>query len=72
MAKKGIEKLVVDAAAKGCSVLRKGDRFEVTRPNRKTVALIICEDGVAYRGDTDLTHAIAIRTQKEMRKAIGI
>lgn len=72
MASRGIEKLAADAFAAGCGVKRNGDRFEITRPGRKLVTLIICPDGLAYRGDTDLTVCNAIRTQKEMRAVLGI
>ena len=72
MASRGIEKLVADALAAGCCITRRGDRFEITRPGLKRVALIICPDGTAYRGDTDLTVCSTIRTQKIMREVLGI
>lgn len=72
MASKGIENLIKDALSNGCHVVRKAHRFEVSKKGKKSITLIICEDGTAYRGDIDLTIAIAIRTQKEMRSVLGL
>ncbi|MDA5091677.1 hypothetical protein PGN04_28020 [Klebsiella quasipneumoniae subsp. quasipneumoniae] len=43
-----------------------------SKKGKKTITLVICEDGTAYRGDVDLTIANAIRTQKEMRAILGL
>lgn len=72
MANKGIENLIKDALAAGCNVMRKAHRFEVSKKGRKAITLIICEDGIAYRGDVDLTITKSIRTKKEMRAVLGI
>ncbi|HHR4771556.1 TPA: hypothetical protein ACS55J_003211 [Salmonella enterica] len=72
MANKGIENLIKDALAAGCNVTRKAHRFEVSKKGRKSITLVICEDGTAYRGDVDLTVTKTIRTQKEMRAILGI
>ena len=72
MANKGIENLIKDALAAGCNVTRKAHRFEVSKKGRKTITLIISEDGTAYRGDVDLTITKTIRTKKEMRVILGI
>ncbi|MXS94419.1 hypothetical protein [Serratia marcescens] len=72
MASKGIQKLVSDAEAAGCHVRRNGDRFEISKPGRKGITLVICADGTAYRGDCDLTVCNAIRTQAEMRNVLKI
>jgi hypothetical protein len=72
MANKGIENLIKDALAADCRVIRKAHRFEVSKPGRKTITLVICEDGTAYRGDVDLTITKTIRTQKEMREILGL
>lgn len=72
MASKGIENLIKDALENGCHVVRKAHRFEVSKKGKKSITLVICEDGTAYRGDGDLTIANAIRTQKEMRAILGL
>ncbi|HHR4725757.1 TPA: hypothetical protein ACS540_003486 [Salmonella enterica] len=72
MANKGIENLIKDALAAGCNVTRKAHRFEVSKKGRKSITLVICEDGTAYRGDVDLTVTKTIRTQKDMRAILGI
>ncbi|MDS7843618.1 hypothetical protein PTQ46_25790 [Klebsiella michiganensis] len=54
MASKGIENLIKDALANGCQVVRKAHRFEVSKKGQKSITLIICEDGTAYRGDIDM------------------
>lgn len=72
MLTKGINRLISDAKDAGCKVTEQGCRLEITRPNKKLPTLVISPDGTAYRGDTDLSVCISIRTQKEMRKALGI
>ncbi|EBA6407268.1 hypothetical protein DK986_12665 [Salmonella enterica] len=69
---KGIEKIIADAKRAGCTVYEKNGRYEITKPNRKNITLIISPDGTAYRGDVDLTVTKTIRTQKEMKKALGL
>ncbi|MDU7357426.1 MAG: hypothetical protein E7L11_16825 [Klebsiella oxytoca] len=72
MANKGIENLIKDALENGCHVVRKAHHFEVSKNGKKSITLVICEDGTAYRGHVDLTSANAIRTQKEMRAILGL
>ncbi|HID3180914.1 TPA: hypothetical protein ACXGDS_003125 [Klebsiella pneumoniae] len=72
MANKGIENLIKDALAADCRVIRKALHFEVSKPGRKTITLVISEDGTAYRGDIDLGLTKTIRTQKEMRAILGL
>lgn len=72
MVSTGINKLIEDAKKAGCMVYKYNGRFEITKPNRKSVTLIICPDGTAYRGDIDLTIAKTVRTQKQMREILGL
>ncbi|MDG4698858.1 hypothetical protein P7V44_21780 [Providencia sp. CRE-3FA-0001] len=73
MISKGIEKLLDLAIHSGCLVYSKTNGgYELTKPNKKNITLIISPDGTAYRGDIDLTLAKTIRTQKEMRDILGL
>lgn len=72
MANKSVENLITDALAVGCHVVRKAHRFEVSKKGRKSITLVISEDGTAYRGDVDLTLTKTIRSKNEMREILGI
>ncbi|HDT5898918.1 TPA: hypothetical protein QHC19_003460 [Raoultella ornithinolytica] len=72
MAKKGKEKIVQEALLKGYTVKRSGDRFEVSKPGKKIISLVILPDGTAYRGDVDLTITKTIWTQKQMKEVLGL
>ncbi len=41
MAKKGIEKIVQEALLKGYTVNRSEDRFEISKPGKKLISLVI-------------------------------
>ncbi|MBK0678821.1 hypothetical protein GZ051_26840 [Klebsiella oxytoca] len=71
MAKKGIEKIVQEALLKGYTVNRSGDRFEISKPGKKLISLVILPDGTAYRGDVELTITKTIWTQKQMKVVLG-
>lgn len=71
----GIEKIIKDAKAKGYIV--REHRFTNAVDIRKgttrySIGITIWEDGTATRSDVYLTVASTIRTQKEMRKTLGL
>lgn len=72
MANKGVENLIKDALVAGCHVVRKAHRFEVSKKGRKSIKLVISEDGTAYRGDVDLTLTKTIRSKNKLREILGI
>lgn len=70
-ASRGIRKLIDDAKAAGLKVREEHNYVDIKR-KRPSLGLVIFEDGVAVRNDVDLSVCTAIRTQKQMRKILGL
>ncbi len=70
--KSGLQSLIEDAQAKGATIERKENGM--VRISLKSAAITIHPNGVATRSDKgmDLSVCKAIRTFKEMRKALGL
>lgn len=70
--KRGIVRIIEDAQEKGLNVIRHSDGTVSINKGKRGVGIRIFQDGVAVRNDVDLTIAIAIRTQKQMREILGL
>ena len=66
----GIIQLISDAKDKGYRVVERGSTVQVWQ--NKSTGLQFFQDGTAVRADTDLTICKAIRTIREMRRALEL
>lgn len=72
-ASKGIRKLIDEATARGMSVAESGSRCVIrTGKTHRSVGIVICENGTAYRSDVPLALCLTIRSQREMRAILGL
>lgn len=71
---RGIKKIVEDAKRAGYIVKFHNEETVTILKSKRGVGICIWSDGTATRADYgfDLTIATAIRTQKEMRKCLGL
>lgn len=71
-----MKKLIEDCRNNGYTVEEHDSKIEIYRCRRSngtfTFGLTIWESGEALRNDTDWNICTVIRTQKEMRKVLGI
>lgn len=72
-ASKGIRKIINDATARGLHVEESGTRCVIrTGKTWRSVGVVICENGTAYRSDVPLELCLTIRTQREIREILGL
>ena len=72
-ASKGIRSIIEDAKARGLRVEESGTRCLIsTGKTSRSVGIVICEDGTAYRSDVQLDHCLTIRRHHEMRSILGL
>lgn len=70
---KGIRKIIDDATSRGMGVEESDHKCVIrTGKDRRSVGIVICEDGTAYRADVPLELCLSIRTQREMRSVLGL
>ena len=70
---KGIRAIISDAKSRGFRVEESATRCMIsTGKTSRAVGIMICEDGVAYRSDIDLSLCLTIRSQREMRSILGL
>lgn len=72
-ASKGIRKIIDDATARGMSVDESDTRCVIrTGKTFRSVGVVICENGTAYRADVPLELCLTIRSQREIREILGL
>ena len=69
----GIRRLIDEAKANGLRVEETAMRCLIsTGSTNRSVGIVICEDGTAYRSDIEPSMCTTIRRQHEMRKIVGL
>ena len=68
-----LRKLIQDAIVHGMRVEESESRCLIsTGSTNRSLGLVLCEDGTAYRADLDPTMTTVIRSQSMMRVILGL